>query len=92
MRTNFSITNRDRLNKLLKPNKKISNYVVPTGNRTGIEAVLDNLCRASGLRVCGCRSDGYDPRDGTETYQVSLGTPCRSGGYTPEWSGFVYVS
>jgi hypothetical protein len=61
---------------------------------TRSDDVVRSLERRHGLQCCGGpRDDGYDVVRGVRVahhYEVSLGTPCRGGGWSP--SGSVWFS
>lgn len=64
-----------------------------------IDAVRRSVERRTGLRVCGCRSDGtaLDRKGQPESrhYQMTLGLPCRTGGYSVEgeiWAAIPVAS
>ncbi len=55
------------------------------GEELSMDAMRAALCERTGLSFCGGpRVDTMDPATLDYTYQATLGTPCRGGGYTPE--------
>jgi len=93
------MTGRQRIN-FSRWGRKLSGlafatYAVAQDGESPIDAVVRSVERTTGLQVCGGpRSDGYAVERGHKTaahYQMTLGRPCRGGGWSPEAELWVSI-
>jgi len=70
-------------------------YAVAQDYEAKIEAVVRSIQRTTGLVCCaGPRYDGMTLEKGKRCaihYQITLGTPCRGGGFTPKAKVWISI-